>query len=133
MCVHMYVRIINIIRTCVLCYRGLRTLISRQWRFGSSELYKSVFMRAQLKQLQKYVPSVTMADISRYLYAYIHGLAPGFADTACSVPWAPGFADTACLPTLHVLSPGPQALLTLHVLSPGPQALLTMHVLFQRA
>ena len=45
--------------------RGLRTLACRHWRFGSSELYRSIVMRAQLKRLQKYIPSITMADISR--------------------------------------------------------------------
>ncbi len=45
--------------------RGLWTLIRKNWRFGSSEMYKSIIIKAQVKHLQKFIPSITAADISR--------------------------------------------------------------------
>jgi len=38
----------------------------KYWRFGSGEMYRSAVMRAQLKQLQKYVPDIGIADVMRY-------------------------------------------------------------------
>lgn len=49
----------------MLTFKGLRTMASRHWRFGTSEMYRSIIMRAQLKKLQKYIPTITIADVSR--------------------------------------------------------------------
>jgi len=38
----------------------------KYWRFGWGEMYRSAVMRAQLKQLQKYVPDIGIADVMRY-------------------------------------------------------------------
>ena len=38
----------------------------KYWRYGSVEMYRSFFMAAQVKQLQKYVPEIRLEDITRY-------------------------------------------------------------------
>ena len=45
--------------------RGLRKLVMKYWRYGSVEMYRSLFMAAQVKQLQKYIPEIRPEDISR--------------------------------------------------------------------
>lgn len=49
-----------------LCYPGLHRLAIRYARFGLTEITRTVFMSQQVKQLQRYVPSLTMNDVERY-------------------------------------------------------------------
>jgi hypothetical protein len=48
-----------------LKFPGFQKLAVKYAGFGTSEMFKSIFIRLQLKELQKYVPEVTAADIQR--------------------------------------------------------------------
>jgi 2-hydroxyglutarate dehydrogenase len=48
-----------------LSYRGYQKLAFRNVTYGIQEVMKSFFSRLQLKDLQKYIPEITAADISR--------------------------------------------------------------------
>jgi 2-hydroxyglutarate dehydrogenase len=48
-----------------LTYRGLQKLARKHWYYGLKEFYQSLFLRAQVHQLQKYVPDVTIDDVIR--------------------------------------------------------------------
>lgn len=49
--------------------RGLRKLALKHWYFGLGEFFRSAYLRSQVRQLQKYVPDVTIDDVVRYCYA----------------------------------------------------------------
>lgn len=41
------------------------------WKFlgyGLKEMYRGIFIGAQVKQLQRYVPELTVADVTRLLF-----------------------------------------------------------------
>ena len=48
-----------------VAFRGLRKLALKHWKFGASEIYHGLNRRAQVKRLQKYVPSLRHEDVSR--------------------------------------------------------------------
>ncbi|KAK6183693.1 hypothetical protein SNE40_011123 [Patella caerulea] len=48
-----------------LAFRGLRKLAFRNLFYGMGEMYRGIFYGAQVKNLQKYVPSLNRADVIR--------------------------------------------------------------------
>ncbi|XP_049276230.1 LOW QUALITY PROTEIN: L-2-hydroxyglutarate dehydrogenase, mitochondrial-like [Rhipicephalus sanguineus] len=48
-----------------LAYRGFRKLVGRNMSYAWQELYRGVYIRAQVKQLQKYIPQLQFSDVSR--------------------------------------------------------------------
>ncbi|XP_065450055.1 L-2-hydroxyglutarate dehydrogenase, mitochondrial isoform X2 [Chrysemys picta bellii] len=46
-------------------YSGLWKLVFRNISYGMSEIYRACFLSAQVKQLQKFIPEVTISDILR--------------------------------------------------------------------
>ncbi|XP_078240476.1 L-2-hydroxyglutarate dehydrogenase, mitochondrial isoform X2 [Pogona vitticeps] len=46
-------------------YSGLWKLVLRNFSYGVGEMYRACFLSAQLKQLQKFIPEVTINDILR--------------------------------------------------------------------
>uniref|UniRef100_F6USC1 L-2-hydroxyglutarate dehydrogenase, mitochondrial n=2 Tax=Ornithorhynchus anatinus TaxID=9258 RepID=F6USC1_ORNAN len=44
---------------------GLLKLVFRNFSYGMSEMYKACFLSAQLKQLQRFIPEITVSDILR--------------------------------------------------------------------
>ncbi len=44
-------------------YSGLRKLMLRHWRFGATEMWRSFNKRSQLKQIQRFIPSLELADL----------------------------------------------------------------------
>ncbi|KAK7458949.1 hypothetical protein BaRGS_00039080 [Batillaria attramentaria] len=48
-----------------LSFRGLRKLAWRHLSYGVQEMYKGVYIRAQVKQLQRFVPKLRPADVTR--------------------------------------------------------------------
>ena len=42
---------------------GMQRLVSRHWRDGASELYRSLWPSAQVRQLQRYVPSLRYSHV----------------------------------------------------------------------
>uniref|UniRef100_A0A1I8F0F1 L-2-hydroxyglutarate dehydrogenase, mitochondrial n=1 Tax=Wuchereria bancrofti TaxID=6293 RepID=A0A1I8F0F1_WUCBA len=48
-----------------LTYRGTRKLILKFFGYGMKELYRGIWIRAQVKQLQRFMPNLKMSDITR--------------------------------------------------------------------
>ncbi|XP_058970075.2 L-2-hydroxyglutarate dehydrogenase, mitochondrial-like [Pocillopora verrucosa] len=48
-----------------LGYRGLRKLMFKYFMFGVGEYYRGIIISAQVKQLQRYVPSLKLEDVER--------------------------------------------------------------------
>ncbi|XP_064621859.1 L-2-hydroxyglutarate dehydrogenase, mitochondrial-like isoform X2 [Lineus longissimus] len=48
-----------------ISFRGLRKLAFKHLAFGMSEMYRSLAMSAQVKLLQRFVPSLSPADVTR--------------------------------------------------------------------
>ncbi|CDW54204.1 DAO domain containing protein [Trichuris trichiura] len=48
-------------------YRGLQKLAVKHFAYGLSEFYRSIFIRVQVKQLQRYIPSLSYSDVTRGL------------------------------------------------------------------
>ncbi|XP_076464790.1 L-2-hydroxyglutarate dehydrogenase, mitochondrial-like [Babylonia areolata] len=48
-----------------LTFRGLRKLAWRHLGYGIQEMYKGIYIRAQVKQLQRFVPKLRPEDVSR--------------------------------------------------------------------
>ncbi|RCN43939.1 hypothetical protein ANCCAN_10054, partial [Ancylostoma caninum] len=48
-----------------LAYSGMRKLIRKYFAFGMKELYRGVFIGAQVKQLQRFVPDLKRSDVTR--------------------------------------------------------------------
>lgn len=46
-------------------FRGLRKLAMKHLSYGIQEMYKGIYIGAQVKQLQKFVPSLRPQDVSR--------------------------------------------------------------------
>jgi (S)-2-hydroxyglutarate dehydrogenase len=46
-----------------LGYRGFWRLARRHWRFGAGELWRDVVKRAYVRDMQRYVPAVTLDDV----------------------------------------------------------------------
>ncbi|KAH9496103.1 hypothetical protein Btru_012021 [Bulinus truncatus] len=46
-------------------FRGLRKLAVKHLGYGIQEMYKSIYINAQVKQLQKFVPSLRLEDVRR--------------------------------------------------------------------
>ncbi|VIO98431.1 Uncharacterized protein BM_BM6576 [Brugia malayi] len=48
-----------------LTYRGTRKLILKFFGYGMKELYRGIWTRAQVKQLQRFMPNLKISDITR--------------------------------------------------------------------
>ncbi|XP_030574850.1 L-2-hydroxyglutarate dehydrogenase, mitochondrial [Archocentrus centrarchus] len=48
-----------------LSFRGLQKLILRNITYGVGEMYRGVFIGAQVKVLQKYIPELSLSDVIR--------------------------------------------------------------------
>ncbi|RUS72272.1 hypothetical protein EGW08_019960, partial [Elysia chlorotica] len=48
-----------------LSFRGLRKLAFQHFFYGLKEMYKGIYIKAQVKQLQRYVPSLQPEDVVR--------------------------------------------------------------------
>lgn len=48
-----------------LRYRGLQKLARKHLGYGIQEFYRGIFIRAQVKQLQRYVPQLQFKDVTR--------------------------------------------------------------------
>ncbi|XP_063295591.1 L-2-hydroxyglutarate dehydrogenase, mitochondrial [Pelobates fuscus] len=46
-------------------YSGLRKLVLKNFTFGMAEMYRACFLSAQVKELQKFVPELSVHDILR--------------------------------------------------------------------
>ncbi|KAG9481142.1 L-2-hydroxyglutarate dehydrogenase, mitochondrial [Eleutherodactylus coqui] len=46
-------------------YSGLRKLVLKNLAYGMGEMYRALFLRAQLKELQKFIPELSISDILR--------------------------------------------------------------------
>ncbi|NXJ83601.1 L2HDH protein, partial [Trogon melanurus] len=46
-------------------YSGLWKLVLRNLSYGANEMYRACFLSAQVKQLQKFIPEVTVNDVRR--------------------------------------------------------------------
>ena len=45
--------------------RGLQRLVMKNLRFGLGEMYRGVFIGAQVKLLQRYIPEISLSDVMR--------------------------------------------------------------------
>ncbi|KAM3871185.1 L-2-hydroxyglutarate dehydrogenase, mitochondrial [Diretmus argenteus] len=48
-----------------LSYRGLQRLVMKNVTYGLGEMYRGIFIRAQVKILQKYIPELSLSDVLR--------------------------------------------------------------------
>ncbi|XP_076831750.1 L-2-hydroxyglutarate dehydrogenase, mitochondrial isoform X2 [Brachyhypopomus gauderio] len=48
-----------------VCYRGLHKLVMRNLAYGLGEMYRGMFISAQVKILQKYIPEISHNDVIR--------------------------------------------------------------------
>lgn len=46
-------------------YSGLWKLVLRNLSYGLNEMYRACFLSAQVKELQKFIPEVTVNDVLR--------------------------------------------------------------------
>ena len=51
----------------LLFFSGLRKLIFQYFTFGVGEYYRGIIKSAQVKQLQRYIPSLKVEDVERYV------------------------------------------------------------------
>lgn len=49
----------------ILTFRGMMLIAIKHGVFGITEMYKSLVLSAQVKELQKYVPELTLDDVTR--------------------------------------------------------------------
>ncbi|VDM58002.1 unnamed protein product [Angiostrongylus costaricensis] len=48
-----------------LRYRGLRKLMLKYFKYGLTEFYRGVWINAQVKQLQRFIPELKLSDVTR--------------------------------------------------------------------
>ncbi|CAL8288928.1 unnamed protein product [Gadus morhua 'NCC'] len=48
-----------------LSFRGLQRLVLKNIRYGLGEMYRGVFIGAQVKLLQRYIPEISLSDVLR--------------------------------------------------------------------
>ncbi|XP_076604701.1 L-2-hydroxyglutarate dehydrogenase, mitochondrial [Chaetodon auriga] len=48
-----------------LSFRGLQKLVMKNITYGIGEMYRGIFIGAQVKMLQKYIPEITPSDVLR--------------------------------------------------------------------
>lgn len=48
-----------------VAYRGLHKLVLKNFTYGLGEIYRAVFLHAQLKELQKFIPELSINDLMR--------------------------------------------------------------------
>ncbi|VDL66173.1 unnamed protein product [Nippostrongylus brasiliensis] len=46
-------------------YSGMRKLMVKYFKFGMTELYRGIWINAQVKQLQRFVPDIQPSDVTR--------------------------------------------------------------------
>ncbi len=46
-----------------VAHSGLHKLMIRHWRFGANEMWRSLNKRSQLKRIQRFIPSLELADL----------------------------------------------------------------------
>lgn len=51
----------------LLFFSGLRKLMFQYFTFGVGEYYRGIIKSAQVKQLQRYIPSLKVEDVERYV------------------------------------------------------------------
>ncbi|XP_078090087.1 L-2-hydroxyglutarate dehydrogenase, mitochondrial isoform X3 [Mustelus asterias] len=51
--------------TDAISYRGVQKLVLKNVAFGVNELYRGLVIAAQVKQLQRYIPELTVNDVTR--------------------------------------------------------------------
>ncbi|PIO64612.1 hypothetical protein TELCIR_13757 [Teladorsagia circumcincta] len=44
---------------------GMRKLVFKYFNYGLTELYRGIFIHAQVKQLQRFVPELKLSDVTR--------------------------------------------------------------------
>ena len=57
-----------------LCYSGLRKLVFGNFGYAMGEFYRGIYKAAQVKELQKFVPSLKTSDVVKcvtYLLTYL--------------------------------------------------------------
>ncbi|CAJ0949946.1 unnamed protein product, partial [Mesorhabditis belari] len=48
-----------------LSYSGMHKLVQKYFNYGMKELYRGIYIRAQVKQLQRFVPELKFSDVTR--------------------------------------------------------------------
>ncbi|CAJ0564690.1 unnamed protein product, partial [Mesorhabditis spiculigera] len=48
-----------------LSYSGMQKLVGKYFNYGIKEFYRGIFIRAQVKQLQRFVPELKFSDVTR--------------------------------------------------------------------
>ncbi|KAK6019567.1 FAD dependent oxidoreductase [Ostertagia ostertagi] len=48
-----------------LTYSGMRKLVFKYFNYGLTELYRGIFIHAQVKQLQRFIPELKLSDVTR--------------------------------------------------------------------
>ncbi|KAK6039189.1 hypothetical protein COOONC_23307, partial [Cooperia oncophora] len=48
-----------------LTYSGMRKLTFKYLKYGLTELYRGIFISAQVKQLQRFIPELKLSDVTR--------------------------------------------------------------------
>ncbi|CAI2353645.1 unnamed protein product [Caenorhabditis sp. 36 PRJEB53466] len=48
-----------------LSYRGMQKLVKKHFTFGIKELYRGIWIKAQVKQLQRFIPELKLSDVTR--------------------------------------------------------------------
>ncbi|XP_067895180.1 L-2-hydroxyglutarate dehydrogenase, mitochondrial isoform X1 [Heterodontus francisci] len=51
--------------TDAVCYSGVQKLVLKNVAFGLNEMYRGIVISAQVKQLQRYIPNLTVNDVTR--------------------------------------------------------------------
>ena len=46
-------------------FSGMRKLMGKYFSFGVQEFYRGVWIAAQVKQLQRFVPELKLSDVTR--------------------------------------------------------------------
>ena len=50
-----------------VCSRGLQKLVMNNLVYGVGEMYRGVFIGAQVKILKKFIPELSLSDVLRYI------------------------------------------------------------------
>uniref|UniRef100_UPI00398E38E5 L-2-hydroxyglutarate dehydrogenase, mitochondrial isoform X3 n=1 Tax=Pristiophorus japonicus TaxID=55135 RepID=UPI00398E38E5 len=59
--------------TDAVSYSGVQKLVLKNVAFGVKEMYRGIFIHAQVKQLQRYIPDLTVNDVMRVCYISAEG------------------------------------------------------------
>lgn len=70
----------------------MHRLMMKYMRYGTQEMFRSLWINAQVKQLQRFVPELSLKDVTRYGTLFFSGTPVSQVSSYCITLQRPGWS-----------------------------------------